>query len=84
MVNSSVPIARRYRETLARLFDEPPTPLSLAGFIAAQYTFEVLNDVDGAVTRQSALAAFQRRSAQDVGGFRISFNTQRRSSTYVT
>ena len=84
MVNSSVPIARRYRETLARLFDEPPTPLSLAGFIAAQYTFEVLNDVDGAVTRQSALAAFQRRSTQDVGGFRISFNTQRRSSTYVT
>lgn len=84
MVNSSVPIVRRYRETLARLFDEPPTPLSLAGFIAAQYTFEVLNDVDGAVTRQSALAAFQRRSTQDVGGFRISFNTQRRSSTYVT
>ena len=84
MVNSSVPIVRRYRETLARLFDEPPTSLSLAGFIAAQYTFDVLNDIDGALTRQSALAAFQRRSTQDVGGFRISYNTQRRSNTYVT
>ena len=84
MVNSSVPIVRRYRETLARLFDEPPTPLSLAGFIAAQYTYDVLSDIDGPLTRQSALSAFQRRSAQDVGGFRISFNNQRRSSTYVT
>jgi Periplasmic binding protein len=84
MVNSSLAIVRRYRETLARLFDEPPTPLSLAGFIAAHYTHEVLSDVDGPLTRQSALSAFQTRNKQDVGGFHISFNNQRRSSTYVT
>ena len=84
MVTASLPIVRSYRETLSRLFDEPPTSLSLAGFIAARYTFEVLNDVDGPLTRQSALAAFQRRTAMDVGGFRVSFNPQRRSSTYVT
>jgi ABC-type branched-subunit amino acid transport system substrate-binding protein len=84
LVNASLPIVRSFRETLNKLFDEPPTPLSLAGFIAARYTFEVLNDVDGAITRQSALAAFQRRSNRDLGGFNISFNPQRRSSTYVT
>jgi ABC-type branched-subunit amino acid transport system substrate-binding protein len=84
LVNASLPIVRNYRETLARLFDEPPTPLSLAGFIAARYTYEVLNEVEGPLTRQSALAAFQRRASLDVGGFRISFNAQRRSSTYVT
>ena len=84
LVNASLPIVRSYRETLARLFDEPPTPLSLAGFIAARYTYEVLHDVEGPLTRQSALAAFQRRANLDVGGFRISFNPQRRSSTYVT
>lgn len=84
MVNASLPVVRSYRETLARLFDEPPTPLSLAGFIAARYTYEVLNEVEGVLTRQTALAAFQRRASRDVGGFRISFNTQRRSSTYVT
>ena len=59
MVNASLPIVRTYRETMARLFDEPPTPLSLAGFIAARYTYEVLNDIDGPLTRQSALTAFQ-------------------------
>lgn len=84
LVNSSLPVVRNYRETLARLFDEPPTALSLAGFIAARYTYEVLSSVEGQTTRQSALAAFQRRAGMDLGGFRISFNDQRRSSNYVT
>jgi ABC-type branched-subunit amino acid transport system substrate-binding protein len=84
MTTDSMAVVRAYRDTLGRLFDEPPTPLSLAGFIAARYTFEVLNDVDGTLTRQSALAAFQRRAPVDVGGFRVSFNRERRSATYVT
>ena len=84
MVNASLPIVRSYRETLARLFDEPATPLSLAGFIAARYTYEVLNEVEGKLTRSNVLTAFQRRASLDVGGFRVSFNPQRRSSTYVT
>lgn len=84
LVNASLPVVRSYRETLSRLFDEPPTPLSLAGFIAARYTYEVLNDVDGPLNRQSVLASFQRRTKFDVGGFSISFNPQRRSGTYVT
>ncbi len=83
-INASLPIVRTYRETLTRLFDEPPTPLSLAGFIAARYTYEVLNDIDGPLTRQSALTAFQRRASLDLGGFRVSFNAQRRSNSYVT
>ena len=83
MVSASTPIVRRYREVLARLFDEPPVALSLAGFIAAHYTHEVLADVE-MPTRAGVLAAFQRRSDVDVGGYRVSFNAQRRSATYVT
>ncbi len=84
LVNASLPVVRSYRETLSRLFDEPPAPLSLAGFIAARYTYEVLNDVEGPLTRQSVLAAFQLRASQDIGGFRVSFNDRGRSSHYVT
>lgn len=84
MTNASAPVVRQYRETLARLFDEPPTPLSLAGFIAARYTFEVLNAIDGPLTRQTALDSFQKRASLNMGGFRISFNAQRRSGSYVT
>lgn len=84
MVNAGLPVVREYRQALERLFDEPPAPLSLAGFIAARYTFEVLGDVEGAVTRQSVLSAFQRRGSKDVGGFRVSFDPRRWSSRYVT
>lgn len=84
LVKASLPIVRSYRETLSRLFDEPPTSLSLAGYIAARYTFEVLSDIDGPLTRQGVLAAFQRRSTLDLGGFRISFSPQHRSGSYVT
>ncbi|WP_188709257.1 ABC transporter substrate-binding protein [Polaromonas eurypsychrophila] len=84
LVNASLPVVRAYRETLARLFDEPPTSLSLAGYIAARYTMDVLAEVDGPPTRQSVLAAFQRRSKVDIGGFLVRFNPQRRSNTYVT
>ena len=84
MATSAMPLVRSYRETLARLFDEPPTALSLAGFIAARYTFEVLGSVDGTLSRQSALAAFQKRRDLDLGGFRVSFDAQRRSGGYVT
>lgn len=84
MVNASLPVVRHYREALTRLFDEPPTTLSLAGFIAARYTYEVLSEVEGPLTRSSVLSTFQRRDNLDVGGFRVSFNAQRRSTTYVT
>ena len=84
MVTASLPVVRQYRDTLARLFDEPPTAHSLAGFIAARYTFEVLNQVDGPLTRQSALAGFQRRANLDIGGFQVSYNAGRRSSAFVT
>jgi hypothetical protein len=84
LVNASLPVVRDYRETLGRLFDEPPTALSLAGYIAARYIMDVMAEVDGTPTRQSVLAAFQRRSKVDIGGFMVRFNPQRRSNTYVT
>lgn len=84
MVTASLPVVRAYRETLARLFDEPPAPLSLAGFIAARYTHEVLSDIDGTLTRPGVLAAFQRRSNVDVGGYRVAFDPRKRSGGFVT
>ena len=76
--------AQRAARTLSRLFDEPPTPHSLAGFIAARYAFEVLSDLDGTPTRASVLAGFQRRTSLDVGGYRVAFDLRRRSASFVT
>jgi ABC-type branched-subunit amino acid transport system substrate-binding protein len=84
MLNSGMPVVRGYRAALTKFFDEPPTPLSLAGYIAARYTFEVLNKVGSSLSRQTALAAFQKREAVDVGGFRVSYNASGRGSQFVT
>ncbi|MFZ2218208.1 MAG: ABC transporter substrate-binding protein [Rhodoferax sp.] len=84
MVNSPASIVKSYREALVRFFDEPPTPQSLAGYISAQYTAQILNRIDGTLSRQTALAAFRRRANIDLGGFQVSFQDRRRTSNYVT
>lgn len=84
MVTAGLPIVRAYRETLARLFDEPPTPQSLAGYIAARYAQDVLQTLEPTATRAQVLQAFRQRNQLDLAGFRISFQAQRRSSAYVT
>lgn len=84
LTTSSLPLVRSYRATLARLFDEPPTPQSLAGYIAARYTHEVLSEVDAPLTRAAALAAFQRRTTLDLGGFQITTQPRRQGATFVT
>ena len=84
MVNAALPVVRNYRAALARFFDEPPTPQSLAGYIAAAYTGEILKTVAGLPTRQTTLQAFQQRQTVDMKGFRVSFNAKGRSGAYVT
>ena len=84
MVNSNLPVVKAYRSALGRLYDEPPTPLSLAGYMSARYTHEVLQTVDGAINRTNVLQAFARRSAVDLGGFRIAPDARARGVAYVT
>ena len=84
MVNAGLPVVRAYRDALARYYDEAPTPLGLAGFIAARYTAQVLASLDTAPTRQNVLTAFQRRNTMDVGGFQVQYDKNRRSGYFVT
>ena len=84
MVDSSLPIVRAYRSALGRFFDEPPTALSLAGYMSARYTHEVLQGLDGTLNRANASQAFARRSTINLGGFRISPDARSRGTAYVT
>lgn len=83
LAQSPLPLVRAYRDTLARLFDEPPTSLSLAGYVAARWVQALLADLESP-TRASLLAAAQRRRAMDLGGFRIAFEGGNRGSSFVT
>lgn len=83
LTTAPAPIVRQYREALARLFDEPPVPLSLAGYIAARYTYEVIREVEHP-TRASVLGAFRKRASFDLGGYTVAFDQRRRAAGYVT
>jgi ABC-type branched-subunit amino acid transport system substrate-binding protein len=84
MTSSSLAVVRAYRDANGRFFDEAPTALGLAGFIAARYAFEVLRTHEGPLNAAAVLATFQRRAETDVGGYRVVFGPQKRSGTYVT
>jgi ABC-type branched-subunit amino acid transport system substrate-binding protein len=84
MVNSNMPLVRQYRETLAKLFDEPPTPQGLAGYLSARYTYQALLATDGSPTRQSLMQALQRRVSTDIAGFRVDLTDPHSTGTFVT
>jgi hypothetical protein len=84
LVNAAMPVVRAYRDTLGRLYDEPPTPQSLAGYLAGRYSYEVLASIDGGLSRQSVLQAFQKRSTWDLGGFRADPQLRLSGGAYVT
>ena len=84
MVSGSLPIVRRFRQALAKYYDEPPTALSLAGYLSARYTFEVLQTVRGNLNRSAVLEAFDRRQTVDLDGFRISYDNGKLHNAFVT
>ena len=84
LVTSSMPIVQAYRAAMTRFFDEPPTPLSLSGFISARYTYEVLSRVSRPLNRQAAFSAFAQRESIDLGGYKINYRGTGRGSQYVT
>lgn len=83
MVNASLSVVRKYRDVMAKLYDEPLSSLSLAGFISARYTFEVISAMNEPLNRANVLEALMRRKDADVGGFRVAVGNKVGSS-YVT
>jgi hypothetical protein len=82
---SSLGVVRAYRQQLKLLFDEAPTPVGLAGYVAARYFTQVLGRMEGPVTRAGLLQAFGRRPAADLDGFQVRFSgAASRGSRYVT
>ncbi len=79
----AVPIVRRYRQALAKYFDEPPTALSLAGYISARYTAQTMLAAKS-WNRSSVYEAFARRQNMDLEGFRVEYDNGRLSTAYVT
>ncbi len=83
VVSSSIQIARRYRQVLNKYFDEPPTALSLAGYISARYTAQMMLTAKN-LTRGAVYEAFSRRQSMNLEGFPVDLDNGRLTTAYVT
>lgn len=81
---STLPIVADYRATLKRLYDESPSPISLAGMLAGLYALDAYRRTGKSASRESLLSEVQRRPPTELGGFRFDFVSGRRGSGYVT
>lgn len=81
---SKLPVVRNYRTALQRLFDEAPTPVSLAGYLAGRYAATVLTAAGPGASRARVLAEFQRRRPIELDGWHLAFNPQGRASSFVS
>ncbi|MBS0450583.1 MAG: twin-arginine translocation pathway signal protein [Proteobacteria bacterium] len=81
---SKLPVVRNYRSALARLFDEAPTPVSLAGYLAGRYAATVLAAAGAGASRAKVLAEFQRRRPLELDGWQLAFDTHGRASSFVS
>ncbi|SFM56577.1 ABC transporter substrate-binding protein [Variovorax sp. OV329] len=81
---SKLPVVRNYRSLLQNLYDEAPTPVSLAGYLAGRYAATVLASVGAGATRARVLAEFQRRRPLELDGWHLAFNAQGRASSFVS
>lgn len=80
---SRLPVVRADQQSLNRYFDEPPSPMSLAGYIAGRYAGSVLARLGASPSRQQLLAEVKQRRALEVSGWPIAFANGARGSSYV-
>jgi hypothetical protein len=82
--SSKVPVVRAYRDALSRLFDEAPSPISLAGYLAGRYAAAVYMAAGPNPGRAKVLAEFQRRRPLELDGWRLEFTEKGRASGFVS
>ena len=83
-VNSNLPLVRNFREVLGRLYDEPPTAQSLAGYVSARYCAEMLQTVEGGLNRANVFQTFSKRQPLEMAGMRLNPDTRKRTGVLVT
>jgi hypothetical protein len=78
------PVLEAYRTKLNQLFEEAPSAISFAGYLAGLYAAALVNDAGSGLSRDTLSAQVARRSPQDLGGWRVEFRDDQRGSRFVT
>jgi hypothetical protein len=82
--HSALAVVQSYRQGLKLLYDEAPSPISLAGYLTGRYFVQSLAKLDGTASRATVLQHFRRRPPLELDGFSLGFAQGARGSSYVT
>lgn len=82
-LRSRLSMVETYRNRLGELYDEPPSTISLAGYLAGQYTAALVREAGSPLTREHLLDGVSRRRPVSLGGWAIDFRDGRRGSQFV-
>lgn len=82
-LRSRLAVVETYRSRLGELYDEPPSTISLAGYLAGQYTAALVREAGSPLTRERLLDGVARRKPVSLGGWAIDFRDGRRGSQFV-
>jgi branched-chain amino acid transport system substrate-binding protein len=74
------PLTREYIAALRKFRDEPPSHVSLEGFIAAKVLVEALRSAGAAPTRRSILQALRKAGRLDLDGFAVNLTREGRDT----
>ena len=74
------PLLKEHLDAMRTFRDEPPSHLTLEGFIAAKALIEGVRRAGASPTRERILAAFQRAGRLDLNGVVVDFDPRSRSS----
>ncbi|APV50080.1 hypothetical protein BWI17_10515 [Betaproteobacteria bacterium GR16-43] len=78
------PVQKEHLDAIRQFRDEPPSHLTLEGFLAAKALVEGVRRAGASPTRESILAAFQKVTRMDLSGFVVDFTPKGRSeATHV-
>jgi ABC-type branched-subunit amino acid transport system substrate-binding protein len=76
-------ILKEHLDAIRTFRDEPPSHLTLEGFIAAKVLVEAVRRAGAGPTRETILAALQRMGRLDLKGFVVDFSRAGRAESFV-
>jgi ABC-type branched-subunit amino acid transport system substrate-binding protein len=80
-VKSRIPVVERFRTQLSQLFDETPSTISLAGYLAGLYAASLVRD--SSADRDALWEQVARRKTVDLGGWKVDFQGTGRGNQFV-
>ncbi len=83
-VSSQIGVVRKFRQALARFFDEAPSAQSLSGYISARTALDVVSGAEGPPSREAFFSTQSKRTGVEFDGLALLRHSNDKRKPFVT